>query len=123
MRSHLQGASILVVEDEALIVLDISTALEEEGAHVTSTNTLKHARILVEHDGLTAVMIDNALPDGEGISLCARLQERSIPFLIYSAIKPLDGPCKDAPYLPKPATHAGLLDAMEALIRDYKISN
>jgi DNA-binding response OmpR family regulator len=70
---HLQGASILVVEDEGLIVLDITTAFENTGAHLTTTNTLKHAKLLVEHDGLTAAIIDNALPDGDGESLCTRL--------------------------------------------------
>jgi DNA-binding response OmpR family regulator len=123
-RPHLNGASILVVEDEALIVLDISKAFESAGAHLTTTNTLKHARLLVEHDGLTAAMIDNALPDGDGESLCTRLKERSIPFLMYSGMpKPRGGPCEGAPYLSKPASHEELLDAMEAMIRDYKISN
>ena len=122
-RPHLNGASILVVEDQPLIVLDISMAFEETGALLTTTNTLKHAKLLVEHDGLTAAMIDNALPDGEGSSLCTRLTERGIPYLMYCGLKPLDGPCKDAPYISKPASHAELLDAMEALIRGAKISN
>jgi DNA-binding response OmpR family regulator len=80
---HLNGASILVVEDEPLIVMDISMALEATGAHLTTTNTLRHARTLVEHDGLSAAMLDNALPDGDGASLCTRLTERGIPFLLY----------------------------------------
>ena len=117
----LQGATILVVEDEALIVLEISTAFESTGAHVTTTNTLKHARLLVEHDGLTAALIDNALPDGDGENLCTRLKERSIPFLMYSGMpQPIGGPCEGAPYLPKPASQEELLDAMEAMIGDYK---
>jgi DNA-binding response OmpR family regulator len=123
-RPHLTGASILVVEDEALIVLDISNAFESAGAHLTTTNTLRHAQLLVEHDGLTAAMINNALPDGDGDSLCTRLKGRSIPFLMYSGLpKPLVGPCEGAPYLSKPASREQLLDAMEAIIRDYKISS
>jgi DNA-binding response OmpR family regulator len=78
---------------------------------------------LVEHDGLSAGSLDNALPDGDGTSLCARLRERGIPFLIYAGLKPADGPCKDAPFVAKPASHAELRDAIEALIRDGKISN
>jgi CheY-like chemotaxis protein len=122
-RPHLNGASILVVEDEPLIVLDISMAFETTGAHLTTTNTLKHAKLLVEHDGLTAVMIDHALPDGDGTSICTRLMERGIPFLMYSGFPQRDGPCKDAPHLPKPASHDQILDAMEALIRDAKNSS
>ena len=54
---HLMGASILIVEDEPLIALDITMAFDKTGAHLTTTNTLKHATTLVEHKGLTAVMI------------------------------------------------------------------
>ena len=60
------------------------------------------------------------MPDGDGRDLCQRLTERGIPFLMYCALKPIDGPYKDAPYLSKPSGNAELLDAMEALIRDAK---
>jgi CheY-like chemotaxis protein len=43
----LRGRSILVVEDEMLIGMDIRSALEEAGAHVTATTTVRHALILV----------------------------------------------------------------------------
>ena len=122
-RPNLTGASILIVEDEPLIAMDISTAFEGTGAHLTTTNTVRHARLLVEHDGLSAAILDHALPDGDSTSLCTRLTERGVPFMIYSGFKKIDGPCKDAPYLMKPASHSQLLDAVETLIRDYKISN
>jgi DNA-binding response OmpR family regulator len=119
-RPHLQGYSILVVEDEPLITMDISMAFEHTGAHVTTTNTVRHAKVLVEHDGLSAVILDHALSDGECTNLCARLKERNIPFLIYTGRKKAtEGPCKGAPHLAKPSSHAALLDAMEVLIRDH----
>jgi DNA-binding response OmpR family regulator len=119
-RPHLQGCSILVVEDEPLITMDISMAFEHTGAHLTTTNTVKHARLLVEHDGLSAAILDHALADGECTNLCARLLERNIPFLMYTgAERPTEGPCKDAPHISKPSTHERLLDAMEELIRDH----
>ena len=105
-----------------MIVLGITTAFEGTGAHLTTTNTLKHAKLLVEHDGLTAAMIDHALPDGDGTSICTRLKERGIPFLMYSGMQTIEGACKDAPFLPKPASDEELLKAMEALIRDFKTS-
>ena len=117
-RPHLQGFSILVVEDEPLITMDISMAFEHTGAHLTTTNTVRHAKVLVEHDGLSAAILDHALSDGECTNLCARLNDRGIPFLMYTGFeKAQEGPCKDAPHLSKPSTHADLLDAMEDLIR------
>lgn len=119
-RPNLKGATILIVEDEPLIVMDISMAFEPTGAHLTTTNTVKHARLLVEHDGLSAAILDHALPDGVATSLCTRLTERGIPFLMYSGFPSTDGACKNAPHVSKPASHDVLLDAVEALIRDYK---
>ena len=119
---HLKDCIILVVEDEPLIALDISMAFENTGAHLTTTNTVKHARLLVEGDGLSAAMLDHALPDGDSAALCERLMQLGIPFLMYSGLPNADGPCKDSPHLYKPASHEQILDAMEALIRDNKAS-
>jgi CheY-like chemotaxis protein len=58
----LRGRSILVVEDEMLIGMDIRSALEKAGARVTSTTTARHALILVEHDGLAGAIMDHAVP-------------------------------------------------------------
>ncbi len=120
-RPNLTDSSILVVEDEPLIVMDISMAFEKSRSHVTSTNTVKHAKLLVEHDGLSAAILDHALSDGDSTSLCTRLTARGIPFLMYSGFTTTDGACKDAPRLNKPASHEQLLNAMEALIRDHKV--
>lgn len=115
--SSLEGRSILVVEDQPLIALDIAQELEAAGAAVTMTNTLKHALILVEHDGLCGAILDHAL-GGENSSLvCARLKDRGIPFLVYSGFDMVDGACKDALHVSKPAADGVLVAALEALIR------
>jgi len=61
----LRGRSILMVEDEVLIGMDIRNALEQAGAQVTATTTVHHALILIEHDGLAAAIMDHALADGQ----------------------------------------------------------
>ena len=104
----LKGRSILIVEDEPLIVMDLIMAFENAGAEVTSTGTLKHALLLVEHDGLSAAILDHGLKDGDSSLLSRRLKERGVPFLIYSgytaeAIK------QGVPYISKPASHAELV--------------
>jgi DNA-binding NtrC family response regulator len=112
----LQGRSILIVEDEPLIVMDMTSCLEVTGAALTTTNTLKHAMLLVEHDGLAAAILDHSLGDGNSSALCTRLTERGIPYLIYSGHLYLDGPCSSAPHLRKPATAEALVEAVEHLI-------
>ena len=117
VRPSLEGRSILIVEDEPLIVMDITQAFEATGAALTTTNTLKHALILVEHDGLSGAILDHALGDGNSSLLCQRLKERGIPFMIYSGFNTVEGPCKDALHISKPAADGALVAAMEGLIR------
>ncbi len=121
-RPSLEGRSILVVEDEPFIVLDITQQFEVTGAALTTTNTLKHALILVEHDGLCGAINDHALPDGDSSELCSRLKERGIPFMIYSGFNTVGGACADALHIAKPAPDGALVAAMEGLIMSDAIS-
>src|SRR4029079_5103526 len=121
-RPSLEGRSILVVEDEPLIAMDIAQQFEATGAALTSTNTLKHALILVEHDGLAGAILDHALGDGNSSLLCQRLKERGIPFMVYSGYDTVEGPCKDALHISKPAADGALVAAMEGLIMSHEIS-
>jgi len=112
----LRGRSILVVEDEVLIAMDIVQALERAGASATMTTTIRHALILVEHDGLSAAIMDHALSDGDSTKLCARLKERGIPYVSYSGYEPVKGASKDAPHIGKPVSMDVLMSAMEDLL-------
>jgi DNA-binding response OmpR family regulator len=115
-RPTLEGRSILIVEDEPLIVMDITQAFEATGAALTTTNTLHHALILAEHDGLSGVILDHSLGDGNSSLLCARLRERGIPYLIYSGHATVDGAYAGALHVGKPAAPGQLVAAMESLI-------
>ena len=112
----LRGRSILVVEDEALIGMEIRAALEDAGAFVTATTTVRHALILAEHDGLAAAIMDHALADGDSTELCARLRARDIPYVSYSGYDPVKGAGHDAPFVSKPASMDTLLGAVEKLL-------
>ena len=112
----LRGRSILVVEDEPLIAMDIVVALEQAGANATMTTTVRHALILAEHDGLSAAIMDHALSDGDSTALCARLEERGIPYVTYSGYPSVAGASKDATYISKPVSMDGLMGAVEKLL-------
>ena len=113
----LDGRSILVVEDEPLIALDIAEALGNAGAAVLTTDTLQHALAAVEQADIAGAIVDRALKDGDTNPVCERLNERGIPFLIYSGFsKTGRGACARAPHLEKPATEAQLVTAMVNLI-------
>ena len=116
-RPSLQGRSILIVEDNPIIVMDLTLALEHTGAALTTTNTLKHALLLVEHDGLAGAILDHALGDNNSSLLYKRLNERGIPFMIYSGYPKIEGETHGALHVQKPATHEALVAAMEGLIK------
>ena len=99
----LRGRSILVVENECPIAMDIVQALEKAGATATMTTTVRHALILVEHDGLSAAIMDHALSDGDSTELCARLKARGLPYVSYS-YDPVKGASADAPHISKPVS-------------------
>jgi DNA-binding response OmpR family regulator len=112
----LRGRSILVVEDELLIAMDIAAALEKAGAHATMTTTVRHALILVEHDGLSGAILDHALSDGDSTNLCARLKERGIPYISYSGYTAVSGADPTARDIVKPVPMHILLTALEELL-------
>jgi len=113
---RLWGRSILVVEDELLIAMDIVAALENAGANATMTTTVRHALILVEHDGLSGAIMDHALSDGDSTALCVRLKERGIPYVSYSGYSAVHGADPAAPHIVKPVPMDRLMTALEELL-------
>jgi DNA-binding NtrC family response regulator len=113
MHSHaLAGRSILVVEDEPLIVLSIIHAFEAAGAQVKAARTLAEAKCLVERDGLSAAVLDFGLGDGDADELCDRLTERKIPFVLHSGYGHVAEACRSGIVVPKPADPTILVDAL-----------
>jgi CheY-like chemotaxis protein len=112
----LEGRHILIVEDEPLIAFDIAQAFEPTGAVLTTTATLEHARILVQHDNIAAAVLDHALPDGDSSELCKVLTQRGIPFVVYSGYGPGSDACKEARHLSKPADPELLVTVLQDLI-------
>ena len=115
-RPKLKGRTVLVVEDEALIAIEIVEAFQKAGAIVTKTTSLKQALILVEHDGLAVAILDHALNDGDSTALYLRLKERHIPFVIYSGFPKLSDIAAEAPVVEKPARADVLIATVEALL-------
>jgi DNA-binding response OmpR family regulator len=120
----LKGRSILVVENELLIALDIARALEDAGANATMTTTARHAMILADHDGLAGAIMDHGLTDGDSTAVCARLKERGIPYISYSGYAAVAGADPAAPFISKPVSMNVLMSALEKLLigRPHRIS-
>jgi len=110
----LQGYSILIVDDEPLIALDVADAFQKAGAQVETTHNVRDAVALAKNKRFSAAILDQALNDGDSGVLRQILRERSVPFLIYSGLDAQGG--DTATHVAKPATSAMLLSAVEGLL-------
>ena len=114
----LAGCSILVVEDEPIIAMDIVQGLEAAGASVSKARTLSEALCKVECPELSAAVLDHALNDGDASQICDRLDKRNIPFVIYSGYDYVEGPCSEGEHVRKPVRPEVLVAAVADLLRD-----
>src|SRR5215469_3841942 len=82
---RLEGARVLVVEDEFIIALEIQANLEEARATVVGPAlTLQQALELAENESLSAAMLDLRLGRDSAAAVAQVLAERHIPFLFYT---------------------------------------
>ena len=116
MQPTLQDRAILIVEDEPMIAMDLAQAFERAGAGIAVTSSLRHALILVEDQNLSAAVLDHVLSDGDSSPLCRRLEERGLPFVVYSGLGKLDGPCALGAQVAKPEKPAVLVSMVAELI-------
>jgi CheY-like chemotaxis protein len=79
----LAGKSVLIVEDEALIALNIESCLQNAGAAVFMANSIVSAQsALDEGIPFDAAVVDLLLADGNASPLIQILSERGIPVVI-----------------------------------------
>lgn len=117
LQSQLKGAVILVVEDEPLIALDISSSLEDAGAKVLKAATVKSALAAIDAHNCSAAVVDFWLGFDSGRAVARRLKQKAIPFLYYS------GRARDdfttgstAPVVSKPAGGPEIVGMLRLLI-------
>jgi DNA-binding response OmpR family regulator len=64
--SALVGRTVLIIEDEPLVALDISQSFEKAGARVVAAHTREEAFHAMHAGGVTAAVLDFGLPRGDG---------------------------------------------------------
>lgn len=115
----LTGCSILVVEDEPLISIDVQAALKGAGASVVAATDATDAVRMVASTKLTAAVLDVDLGDLDCWVVCRLLERGEVPFVFYTGYTQSevfkDWP--EAPVLAKPATHERIVAAVADLLR------
>jgi DNA-binding response OmpR family regulator len=116
----LAGRTILLVEDEPLIALDICDCLQGAGASVLSAHTLSAGLRLASHPEVSVAVVDFRLGDGDGTAICDRLKDRGVPFVLYSGYDTIAKDCGAGIVLPKPATPEQLIGSVVRALHHHE---
>lgn len=83
----LNGALVLVAEDQALIALDIAFAVEDAGGKVAGpVASVKTALALIKTQSIGAAILDFNLTDGNATPVLTALVASNIPTVIQSGV-------------------------------------
>jgi DNA-binding response OmpR family regulator len=118
-----QGQSVLVVEDDEGIATQLVRGLTRGGYQVDHVTTGAQA---LAHSPSDVVLLDLKLPDGDGVSICRALRDRSgVAIIVVTAygeeadrVNALDAGADD--YIVKPFGLAELQARMRAVLRRVK---
>ena len=114
--ADLAGTTILIVEDEPLIALDLRATLEAAGATVSSCRAEDALRLAGETSFSAAVL--DALPgSSDHRPIARRLRQQGVPFLFYSTQPPDDATTvRNAPVILKPGRPQEIVGAIVLLL-------
>ncbi len=119
----MNGATILVADDDRAIRVVLDQALGRLGYQVRSTDKAATLWQWIGEGQGDLVITDVVMPELDGRTLGHRLRDRfpSLPVLYISAFPPDDlfhrgAPDQNAPFLQKPIDEADLLQTVERLL-------
>ncbi len=118
---ELQHKAILIVEDEPVIAMDLAEAFERAGAATAVTSELQQALVLVEDESLSAAVLDHVLSDGDTSPLCKRMEERGLPFVMYSGFGKMHGACAQGAQVSKPEDPEVIVAKVAELLRKERL--
>ena len=82
----LNGARILVAEDEPLIAMELGQTIVDAGGVVAASARSQHEALAhAEHGEIDAAVLDIRLRDGSTFAVATLLAGRGIPFLFCTA--------------------------------------
>ncbi len=112
------GVSVLIVEDEPLIALDLHSALSAAGAGLMAATDTDTALRLIRRNDVSAAILDISLGDRDCTAVCQALLHHRIPFLFHTGQPDADmlQAWPQAPVLAKPACRDEIVGAVADLV-------
>jgi two-component system, response regulator PdtaR len=111
---RLDGAVIMVVDDEFLIALDTERTLRDAGAEVVGPfTTLIHSLRAAAGERISLAIVDFRLSSNQTtLPLIAALTARGVPVIVYSGQRLRDGVPGASAVLPKPISQRALIETV-----------
>ncbi|EAR51016.1 PAS sensor Signal Tranduction Histidine Kinase [Oceanicola granulosus HTCC2516] len=106
---------VLLVEDDALIRMDLAMMLEEMGIEVAEAASVAEALAQLETGGFDLMLTDIGLPDGNGEELAREARERhpELRLIFATGRSQLAQELPGSLLLPKPFSHHAVAEAIE----------
>lgn len=106
------AATILIVEDEPIVAMDLADTVSELGGCVLGPfATVREALANLEHSPINGAILDANLQDRDITPLASRLADNKIPLVVHSGIglpRELAALHPDLPVIAKPATSSSV---------------
>ncbi len=114
---------ILLVEDNESIILGLEYLLQQEGYRIQTARNMHEAEIFVKDMIPDLILLDVALPDGNGFDFCAEVKQKwDYPVIFLTAkedetdvVKGLDLGADD--YVIKPFRNRELISRIKSVLR------
>lgn len=114
----LAGRSILVVEEEPAVALELEEQFQLAGAKVFAAVKLRDALHLAEHPAISAAVINVRIGSDNTAAVCRRLSYLGIPFIFHTRYDAGEASqaWPDAPVVSKPADSRMLVSRIAGLL-------
>ena len=117
---QLSGVRVLVVEDDALLAMDLEATLVEAGAVVVGLcQTLDEAMLQADAADFAVAVLDFGLGSETVSPVARRLVNRGVPFVLYtgkSRHEPSLAEWRDCSIVAKPASPRALVSAVRTAL-------
>jgi DNA-binding response OmpR family regulator len=114
---RLAGATILVAEDKEILAGDLADGLRSEGANVVVSTNLRDSLAKADLPDLNVAIVDHRFGQQTSEQVCAKLDARGIPFIVYSAFDEGPAACKHGVVVRKPTRMETLVETLTGMLR------
>ncbi len=119
--ADLTGQTILLVEEQAIVALDLESALKDAGAKVVIARNAAEALASIGQVAFTSAVLDLRPSSDDHRTIARALKKRGVPFIFHATHQPEDvTTLRGAPVFQKPARAQDIVPMLAALLKTQK---